>query len=311
MLETTFVIDGGAGRLITAIPALEKYARLNPHDDFRVLTAAWENLYWSHPLLQNRTYNMSQKGVFDLHIKNRRIKHPEPYHVHGYYNQEKHLIHAFDQEINDSYDHSDLEKPNLYVSQKETQIVQKFIEDIKVAKNRSKVLVIQPYGSGMQMLNGRPYDPSYRSLDVDFALKLIFELSKTYAVIFFGEKDYFHPSDNFSVNFFDKNPDLRLYMSLIANCDYFVGVDSVGQHMARSFNKPGTVILGSTFEQNISYSDHFSIYRNKEKPVYAPIRISDIDSEFANNLNEKTNQFDKFDLERILELIGNEQKLSS
>ena len=37
MRNTTFVISGGAGRVVTAIPALEKYHRLNPDDDFKVL----------------------------------------------------------------------------------------------------------------------------------------------------------------------------------------------------------------------------------------------------------------------------------
>jgi hypothetical protein len=307
-LNTTFMIDGGAGRLITAIPALEKYARLNPNDDFRVLTAAWENLYWSHPLLQNRTYNVNQKGVFDIHIQDRKLVHPEPYHVHGYYNQEKHLIQAFDQEINQTQDHSNLEKPNLYISEKENQMVLGFLDEVKKKKNRSKVIVFQPYGSGIQMLNGRPFDPSYRSLDVDFTLKLMFELSKDYAVIFFGEKEYFHPADHYSINVFDKNPDLRLYMTLIANCDYFLGVDSVGQHMARAFDKPGTIIMGSTFEGNVSYSDYFNIYRNEHKPTYSPIRISDIDCEFASNLNSKTTNFIEKDLENILGLIKNEKQ---
>jgi ADP-heptose:LPS heptosyltransferase len=128
-------------------------------------------------------------------------------------------------------------------------------------------------------------------------------LSKEYAVIFFGEKDLYHPGDSYSVNFFDKGADLRMYMSLIANCDYFIGVDSVGQHIARSFNKRGTVILGSTFEENISYKDHFTIYRNKTVPTYVPIRLSGIDCEFANQLNHNTMNFNDEDIQGILETI--------
>ena len=52
MRNTTFVISGGAGRVVTAIPALEKYHRQNPDDDFKVLVHGWIDLFWSHPLLQ-------------------------------------------------------------------------------------------------------------------------------------------------------------------------------------------------------------------------------------------------------------------
>ena len=40
-MNTTFLLSGGAGRIIAAIPALEKYHRLNPDDDFRVVIYGW------------------------------------------------------------------------------------------------------------------------------------------------------------------------------------------------------------------------------------------------------------------------------
>jgi hypothetical protein len=82
-MNTTFLLNGGAGRIITAIPALEKYQKLNPTDDFKILIMGWESLLWSHPTLQNKTFTPFQKGQFDL-IKNTKIVSPEPYHVHGY-----------------------------------------------------------------------------------------------------------------------------------------------------------------------------------------------------------------------------------
>jgi hypothetical protein len=307
-MNTTFLIDGGAGRLVCAIPALEKYAINNPNDDFRVLVAAWEEVYWNHPLLQNRTFNVNQKGIFDLHVKDRRIVVPEPYHVHGYYNQKLHLIEAFDEIINNTTDHSDLDKPNLYISKKETTQASFIINELKKQKKKDRVIVFQPYGSGMKIENNIPMDPSNRSLDVDFALKLIYEMSKDNLVLFFGPKELYHPGDKYSVNFFANNPDLRLYMTLISLCDYFVGVDSLGQHVARAMNKPGMVILGSTFEENISYKDHFSIYRNKFTPIYSPIRISQHDITFAENINGGAMEFGEDDLKAMMEKI-NEQKL--
>jgi ADP-heptose:LPS heptosyltransferase len=302
-MNTTFVIDGGAGRVITAVPALEKYAMNNPNDDFRVLTAAWENLLWAHPLLQNRTFNLNMKGAFDLFIKNNRLVHPEPYAINGYFNQKLHLIQAFDQEINNTNDHSDLDKINLYLTKDEIMIARGMLNDVRQQKQKEKVIVIQPYGSGMGMQNDRPIDKSFRSLDVDFALQLIYNLSQKYAVVYFGDKQFYHPGDSYSVNFFDKGGDLRMYMALISQCDYFIGVDSVGQHIARAFNIPGTVIMGSTFESNVSYPNHFTIYRNNQLPTYSPIRISGIDCGFADNLNDKTMDFTQDDIEKIIDGI--------
>lgn len=301
-MNTTFVIDGGAGRVITAIPALEKYAMNNPADDFRVLTAGWESLYWTHPILQNRTYNINQKGTFDLHMKGRKVIHPEPYQLSEYYSQKKHLIECFDQEINKTEEHTDLDKPNLYITPQEHYSAQKLLQESCKKTGKKKVIVFQPYGSGMKIVNDRPFDETYRSLDVDFALNLIYNMSKDYTVIYFGEKQYYHPGDSYSIDLTGNGGDLRMYMSLIANCDYFIGIDSVGQHIARAFNKPATVILGSTFEQNVSYPN-FNIYRNSSTPTYVPIRLSQIDCEFANNLNCNTMSFNEDDIYKILETI--------
>jgi len=302
-MNTTFMLSGGAGRVITAIPALEKYHKLNPDDDFKVLIHGWENLYWSHPLLQDRTYSVGQKGIFNLVIKNSILKHPEPYHRFSYYNQQTSLIEAFDEEINETTDHSDLDKPNLYCHRGELASTSKMIEDAKVLKGKKKFCVFQPYGSGISLVNDRPYDSSGRSLDVDDALKLGQLLAKDYVVLYFGPNDFVHPGDNVMLNTRDvPNADLRFFMAMIAQCDLFVGVDSVGQHMARAFNKPGLIIMGSTFEKNVTYPDYFKIYRNGIKPTYNPIRIGGSDSEFADRSNDGIMSFTEKQIQEMYEI---------
>ena len=85
-MNKTFIINGGSGRVITAIPALEKYHRLNPDDDFKVIVHGWESLYWSHPILQQRTIGVHQKDIFEQYIKPRQVICPEPYYQYDYYN---------------------------------------------------------------------------------------------------------------------------------------------------------------------------------------------------------------------------------
>jgi hypothetical protein len=296
-MNTTFLLSGGAGRIVTAIPALEKYHRLNPNDDFKVIIYGWENLYWNHPLLQSRTYGVGQKGIFDLIVRDSILKSPEPYHLHSYYNQQKSLIEAFDEEINHTNDHSDLDKPNLYCHSNEITTAISMIEEAKKQKGKKKFIVFQPYGSGIQVVNNRPHDSSGRSLDVDDAVKLGHMLSQDAVVLYFGPNEYIHPADNFMLNTKDiPGVDLRFFMAMISQCDYFVGVDSVGQHMARAFDKPGVVVMGSTFEKNVSYPDYFKIYRNGVNPTYNPIRIGGVDCEFADRANDGIMDFSETQL---------------
>ena len=66
------------------------------------------------------------------------------------------------------------------------------------------------------------------------------------------------------------------WMGIIKMCDYFLGCDSMGQHYAHALSKPATVVIGSTYPQNISYPDNkdFTIIDNGEgKREYNPFRI--------------------------------------
>lgn len=304
-MNTTFIINGGAGRVISAIPALEKYARLNPNDDFKLLVYGWESLYWSHPLLQPRTFSAAQKGLFDAIIKDYRVVCPEPYMTWGYYNQQISLAESFDLEINKTDDHSDLLPPTLHLSTYERNSIKRIIAEYKEQTKKNKVVVIQPYGSGLELTNGRPYDKSHRSLDVDDYLKLVKSLNKDCLVFYFGNPEFRHPGDDVSMNINHFNPDLRMYMALISECDYFIGCDSVGQHMARAFNRPGAVFMGSTFEKNVSYPEHFRILRKPGRlPVYNPIRIPGVDAEFSDRLNDGIMTFTSKELDQFIEIIN-------
>lgn len=286
-MNTTFIISGGAGRVITAIPALEKFYRLNPNNDFKVLVPGWEFLYWGHPVLHSKAFHSELKGGFDLLIKNNILKHPEPYHLHSYYNQKTSLAEAFDEEINSTNDHSDIIKPNLYCSTSEILSAKSLIEEAKSQKNKTKFVVFQPYGSTMQVVGDHFYDASGRSLDTETALKLSKIIAEDAVVFYFGPNEFINPEDSVTFNASQlPNSDLRFFMSLISQCDYFVGVDSVGQHMARAFDKPGLVIMGSTFEKNVSYPKHFKFYRNGKEPTYSPIRINGNDSNMSDRIND-------------------------
>jgi hypothetical protein len=306
--NTTFLISGGAGRVVTAIPALEKFARLNPSNDFKVLIHGWHELYWSHPLLQDKTFDINQKGTFELFVKDYELVTPEPYHRWRYYNQEISLAEAFDEEINHTTDHSDLEKPNLYLSSEEIRKMKENLKNITQQSNKEKVIVFQPYGSGAILENNIFSDSSGRSMYPEDYIKLVSELSKHVTVVYFGPQN-FHEFIKDQYAFNPPNGDLRMYMSLIHECDYFVGCDSLGQHIARSFNKPGLVVMGSTFETNVSYPDYFKFYRNENvKVTYNPIRIGGVDCQLIDRKNDGIMKFDEKQLQEIFTIIGSEME---
>lgn len=303
-MNTTFIITGGAGRVIAAIPALEKYHKLKPKDDFRVIVHGWDTLYWSHPLLQKRTFGANQKGLFDSIIRNTKICSPEPYQNNRFYNQKISLIQAFDEEINKTKKHDDLGIPNLYLSSVEDSMIQDFIQAEKAKQKKRKMIVFQPYGSGVDQIATQPVDSSNRSLTLSAYYQLVKELSKDAVVFYASQPQFRHPNDKTSVTFDDKQPYLRTMMGLIKHCDYFVGIDSVGQHMARAFDKPGTVLMGATNETNFSYPDHFELIRKKDRePIYSPWRLADFDCEFSNRENDGIMDFTDEELQDIIESI--------
>ncbi len=304
MKNTTFIISGGAGRVVTAIPALEKYNKLNPEDDFKVLVDGWERLYWSHPILQNRTFGHDQKGQFESHIKNNRVVVPEPYTTNSFFNQKKNLVECFDEIINNTDDHSDLTSDKyLHTSTIEKLTTRELFGRYIEQTGKQKVVVIQPFGSGAYITNNCVVDETNRSLSRECYLKIVEEISVYATVIYASMPQFRHPDDTTSI-ILDAQPYMRFLPSFIEQCDYFVGVCSVGQHVAKAFKKPGTIFMGGTDEKSCSYPEHFKIIRKKGRtPVYSPIRLSNIDCEFANRSNEGIMDFNDEQLVEICNYI--------
>jgi ADP-heptose:LPS heptosyltransferase len=126
---------------------------------------------------------------------------------------------------------------------------------------------------------------------------LVKKLATKYTLVFFGEQQFFLPQDTYT---FKLQTDLRGWAAIIEHADYFVGCDSVGQHMARAFDKPGTVIVGSTFAINTTYPDYFQIIEKEGvEKVYSPIRISGLDGHLADRLNDRCMDFNEKEVDDI------------
>lgn len=305
MTSTAFIINGGAGRVLCSIPALEQYHEDNPEDDFIILVDSFAELYSGHPVLDRRNYPMHHKNVFVDKIKSRSVYSPEPYHIHEYYNQQCNIAQAFDISINNA-GVRELPRPSVYLSKAEQYGAAELIKNIKSTLGNKKVVVFQPFGRGSNLTPNMVTSDSYgKSFTMEDAVKLADLLTEDYIVLLMAEvvldlKQYGCKRD---VPFFE-NFSLRQWMALINAADYFVGCDSVGQHMAYAFNKPATVVLGSTFKENVTYPEDpkFTILdfdeNNKE---YSPIRICHDDT--ADRVNERLMQLTEDNLKQIAQSV--------
>ena len=300
MVNVGILIDGGAGRIIASIPAILKYIRNNPEHKVKVFCNGWSDLLWGIPEIESNLFSTETANIFETQIKDCEIFiHPEPYSLSSYFNQRTSLVTAFDEIINNTKDHEDLEAPQLILSKTEKVGAQNAIEKVKEVQGKEKTIIFQPFGRSISRgSGGEVYDPTSRSINPGDFILLAKELRRHYNVVFFGEKQFYIEDDTYK---FDGT--LREFAAIISAADYFIGCDSVGQHMARALNKFGTVILGSTFADNVSYPGWFHIFQKHNPVRYSPIRLSGIDSHLADRRNEVCMEFTNEDIDNLFERI--------
>lgn len=297
-MKKVFAINGGAGRVICALPALEKFYQTHG-SNFYIYSESGLDFFVGNKKLQDLTYTPDTKDVFENIIKPNELVSPEPYRYHQYYNQKCSLSQAFDAVINNTTDHKGLEKPKIYLSKQEEINALDAIANAKNMQGKKQTLVIQPFGRTSQPVQGHIIDPSSRSLNKETYLKIIESLHKDYNIIYMGE---YLEIENTT---FKIQTSLRQWAAIIEASDYFIGCDSVGQHMAYAFDKPGTVILGSTFAINVSYPEYFNIIQKQPLDIkYSPIRIAEgLDGDLANRYNDTCMDFTEKETKEVIEKI--------
>jgi hypothetical protein len=202
---------------------------------------------------------------------------PEPYRVWEYYNQKCSIAQAYDIAINGK-GVRDLPKPTMRLSNEEMFTGYGVIKEVKEKTKKDKVVIFQPFGRGVQSQNGLIFDPSSRSFEGQHVINIVKQLQKNYAVILMSEIGIdFQKHGCKELVAHPQGVDLRKWAGIIANADYFLGCDSVGQHLAYALDKPATVVVGSTFGINVSFPDYekFDVLdMGGTVRRYSPIRIT-------------------------------------
>jgi ADP-heptose:LPS heptosyltransferase len=172
----------------------------------------------------------------------------------------------------------------MELSKKEQVDGYDIVNEVRKVKQKEKVVVFQPYGSGVTQQSNFIFDTSGRSFEMADAARLIDELTKDYGVVLFSQLPV--SSTHEQACAWPQNLNIRQWMGVINAADYVLGCDSLGQHIAYSLGKPATVVIGSTYPENISYqdNDNFNIIDiGKEDRRYNPFRITMDDSADRNN----------------------------
>ncbi len=273
-----FFLNGGAGRMLCSIPAFELYEKESGDKDFIIICEGGTDVFKGHPTLDSRTYDVWHKNLFAEKIKNRDIVSPEPYRIWEYYNQQCSIAQAFDIEINKKGIRS-LPKPTLVLSKDELLTGRKLIGDVKKQLKKSKIVVFQPFGRGIQVVDDSLVDPTSRSIEFKDTKALIKKLQeKDYGVILMSEFKIDFTDEKFKDEIaMPENVSMRQWAAIIKYADHFLGCDSLGQHLAYCVDKPSTVLFGSTYPINVSYPDSklFTVLdMGEETREYSPIRIT-------------------------------------
>ncbi len=283
-----FFVNGGAGRMITSIPAFEKYEQESGDKDFIIVCEGGTDVFKGHPTLDNRTYDVWHKGLFKDYLRNRDILTTEPYRVWEYYNQHCSIAQAFDIQINGK-GVRELPKPTFRLSKDELLNGRQVVGQVKDKLKKEKLIVFQPFGRGIEYIDETLVDRTARSFELKDVKQIIKKLQDNgFAVILMSE---------FKIDLTDaklkdevampENVNFRVWSAIIKYADHFLGCDSLGQHLSYIMETPSTVITGSTYPINVSYPncDYFDILDMGEvSREYSPIRI--LPDERVDRLNE-------------------------
>lgn len=293
-MKKAFYINGGAGRVLAAIPALEHHIK---HIDPTVviIVEGWLEICLLNKAIMHNVYPHDHPDLIEK-LRDREVISPEPYRLNAYFNQKCNLSQAFDMLIN--YDVPPEEVPadkdyNMFISKADVLVAQNLLQEINSHTKKDKFVVFQPFGSTAKAEGNYIIDESGRSFETEDIIQIVEELNKHYAVIMMGEikipglpKGVIVPEEI----------TLLQWTAIIHAADYFIGCDSVGQHIAHAIEKPGTVVIGSTFPENTSYTSGSTleiIDNGVGRKMYSPIRMTyDIriekNNEYLMKLDDKT-----------------------
>lgn len=247
-MKKVVMIDGGIGRVMCAVPAIEKLAK--SHEV--VVVTHWIDVFLNNTSV-SRLYHPTFPYLFDDVVKGNELVNPEPYHMPAYYDHGCHLIEAFEAAMLGGRILEDDERlPKLYLSKEEANGGRSTIEQLR-KEHKRPVICIQPFSAAYSKETCA--DPTLRSMSEPLLQMIVQQIDATF--LNFG----LHPINDPKVINFNEELGLRKHFSMVAHADYCIGIDSVMTHVAAAFGRVGTFFYGSTSPKQLGYERFQNIAR--------------------------------------------------
>ncbi len=262
LLPLVVQIDGGIGRTICTIPALKRLSERFPNRKLIILTghtSIFENIPFIH-----RVYKLDNDYLWDDVIKTGEFLYPEPYYNYLYYTQEHHLIQSFNFLLNGE---DTLLPSELFLTKEERSWGEQFISERKKELGNKSIAVLQMFGAGGCFVDNDFLDATNRSVHPENVEKLVEGLKNDLAFINASHIPISSPyvwQQDFSI---------RQLFSIIKACDMLLTIDSLSSHVGAVWGKPGVLLLGGTFQENVGYTHYTTIQRSEYPRLYFPNRF--------------------------------------
>ena len=180
-MKKIILLSGGLGRGVAALPALIKFNRNNPDLEWYVSIPSWDYIGDCIPEIQHRIFDASDRNAWEhIFLKADVVITPEPYTLPNFYKGEINLVEAFDELINNTTDHSDLDYECLKLSGHELDQEKEVIMSIYDIYKKKRTVVINPYGSTAVKTRWGIRDETYRSMSENLFYKLCEKLVEKY-----------------------------------------------------------------------------------------------------------------------------------
>lgn len=274
-------VDGGIGRVIASIPALEALVQVEP---FTHILTPYPELFYNSPMIKQANLvpnNISNWAFWENYVEYGNYIKPEPYHNHLFYNGHLDLGHAFYRILLDTYigeedgvpGWKDLwTGPNLYLSDNEKVTAKAIRANALKAKNANKLVVMQAFGSQAKLEGSQVVDHSGRSLSTSQTEYILNKLAPhKIAVIFRGHLTMNHPIVQVEAE------GVRTSVMCASVADAVVSVDTATLHFGAALRKPLVQLFGPTSAKQYGYSYvGSSVHQRSGYPkVSIPFRIAD------------------------------------
>ena len=291
MTKKIIHLTGGLGRVISATGAVRRFAEKHPNDQIIILTS-WPDVFQGNPYIY-KLYGLNQPYLWDDIIQHGEFIDLEPYWDHHYYNQKHNLATSFNFLLNGE---AEFVKPELFLTEAEVKWGQEVRAGIEAQLKTTIFGTFQAYGAGAKgwgVYGSKQniIDDSNRSLP-QLLVEKIATLNKE--ISFFNYSPFFldYPTVG------NRTVSIREAFGIINASDFFLGIDSSGLHAAAAFGKPGLIILGSTYKENVSYPHYLHVSRPGFPKSYVPNRFAG-----AIDLNSGAMDLGEVEIEQIRQFL--------